>query len=393
VLAALLLPPGSLPAASSDEAITRRLGSRDCLMVTTREGTQVLEHNPDRALIPASILKLFTAWYGLSTFGDDFRFTTEVYLSGKNLLVRGTGDPALTSSEVDRLAREVSALLRARGITELETLYLDGTAFAVGTIPGTSGSDNPYDVLNGALVVNYNTIFVRRLADGTIVSAEEETPITPFAVTQAKRYLLKSQDRINAARTPVEVLALAGDLLAVFFERHGLRIGRQVQGSWPQALGKPLYLHRASKPLSELVRELLRYSNNFTANQLLLAAGGLRTPPPVVLSKAVRSFQDFLEARGYGEVRVVEGSGIAGENRLSCRAMTRLLRTDWYPHRDLLHKSWKSGTLDAAMSYAGYLGDHAFCLILNDRSKHRNLYAAREELLSALRHRFPSSGR
>ena len=40
-------------------------------------------------------------------------------------------------------------------------------------VPGLSKSKNAYDALNGALVVNFNSLFLEKKKNGEIVSAEE----------------------------------------------------------------------------------------------------------------------------------------------------------------------------------------------------------------------------
>ena len=46
---------------------------------------------------------------------------------------------------------------------------------------GLANSLNPYDAALGALVSNFNTVFVRVEAGGRVSSAEPKTPLTPIA--------------------------------------------------------------------------------------------------------------------------------------------------------------------------------------------------------------------
>ena len=133
-------------------------------------------------LVPASTTKLVTAWLGLNHWGEEYRFKTDFYLdeSGKNplLWIKGYGDPFLVSEELLLIAREIAARLKTKGIYKLAGIRLDTTYFASNIkLPGTAGSNNPYDAIPGALAANFNTVFARRSND-VIVSAEKQTPMT-----------------------------------------------------------------------------------------------------------------------------------------------------------------------------------------------------------------------
>ncbi len=71
-------------------------------------GKTIVDHNGHHSLTPASGLKLFTTATALDILGEDFRFTTRLYLNGKiekgrlngNLIIIGGGDPTLGSAQV-----------------------------------------------------------------------------------------------------------------------------------------------------------------------------------------------------------------------------------------------------------------------------------------------------
>jgi D-alanyl-D-alanine carboxypeptidase/D-alanyl-D-alanine-endopeptidase (penicillin-binding protein 4) len=61
------------------------------LVVDARTGQTVLEREPDKLFLPASVTKLFTCATALNELGPDFRFSTPVYRSGevKNRVLDG----------------------------------------------------------------------------------------------------------------------------------------------------------------------------------------------------------------------------------------------------------------------------------------------------------------
>src|SRR5262245_19482541 len=59
-------------------------GARLAALVVELEGGGVLyAHDPDRALVPASNMKVLTAIAALSAFGPAHRFTTEVFAAAR----------------------------------------------------------------------------------------------------------------------------------------------------------------------------------------------------------------------------------------------------------------------------------------------------------------------
>ena len=97
------------------------------------------------------------------------------------LYIRGGGDPFLISEELAQLA---SALVAAIGKQPLSGIVLDASYYPSDIrIPGIEDTDEAYDALNSALAVNFNMIYAVRKGK-TVHSAEEQTPITPLAISQ-----------------------------------------------------------------------------------------------------------------------------------------------------------------------------------------------------------------
>ncbi|MGE4607898.1 MAG: D-alanyl-D-alanine carboxypeptidase, partial [Myxococcota bacterium] len=173
-VACLLLAVAEVASASPDDLATRL---KAAIAVNALEGARVsvyvvnlgdgavrFGHHPDRALIPASNMKILTALAALSMFGPTHRFETELYadaapgLDGEIevLGVRGGGDPALTSEQWWRLAAD----LRLLGIRRIKRgLLLDATQFDSELWHPTWGviSARAYHAPIDALNANYGT--------------------------------------------------------------------------------------------------------------------------------------------------------------------------------------------------------------------------------------------
>ncbi|GIT06592.1 MAG: hypothetical protein CM1200mP30_02220 [Pseudomonadota bacterium] len=137
--------------------------------------------------LPASVQKFATALAALHFFGSQFRFSTDFYMDQNNELgIRGNGDPFLVSEEWQKIAEKLSDLPTVPKISQ--GLFFDTSLFEENIqIPGIKYSLNPYDAGIGALVVNFNTVYLKVDKNGTIYSAEEQTPLTPLAKHLGKK--------------------------------------------------------------------------------------------------------------------------------------------------------------------------------------------------------------
>jgi serine-type D-Ala-D-Ala carboxypeptidase/endopeptidase (penicillin-binding protein 4) len=153
-------------------------------------------------------------------------------------------------------------------------------------------------------------------------------------------------------------LQYAGELLAVFIERAGGSVSGKIStGSVPARLA-PVYVHRQSRALSEILTAMLRSSNNYIANQVFLEIGGHRLGGPVSLQKSLQVAREILAAHELAEaIHLEEGSGISRGNRFTAGGLTRLLR-HFERHANLLHGSdgalYKTGSFSGVRTLAGF---------------------------------------
>jgi serine-type D-Ala-D-Ala carboxypeptidase/endopeptidase (penicillin-binding protein 4) len=352
-LAVLILPSQVLAGVKEDVAA---LAPSALVLVMDAEGNELVAQNADEPFVPASVTKIVTAWVAMQVLGGDYRFQTRFYLDAdRKLYVRGGGDPFLISEELALLAPQ---LVAAVGKQPLTGIVLDASYFPANlSIPGIEDSNRSYDAINTALAVNFNTIQAVRRGN-KIVSGEEQTPITPLAISQFQARGPKGKGRISLAQDPAVSLRYAGELLAAFITQAGGNVkGKITTGAVPKNL-EPVYVHRQSRTLSEILGELLRASNNYIANQVFLEIGGQRRGSPVSIEKSLEVTRESLGAQGLAEaIRLEEGSGLSRGNRFTARGLARLLHL-FAPHADLLTKSkdaaYKTGTLEGVRTLAGY---------------------------------------
>ncbi|HJX19823.1 MAG TPA: D-alanyl-D-alanine carboxypeptidase, partial [Steroidobacteraceae bacterium] len=271
------------------------------------EGNELVAQNTDKPFVPASVTKIVTAWLAMEVLGGDYRFETRFYLDDKRVLyVRGGGDPFLISEELAPLATELVAAVGKEPITGI---VLDASYYPSNLrIPGIEDTDEAYNALNSALAVNFNTVYAVR-SGNTVRSAEKQTPITPLAITQFRLRGPNGKGRISMSQDPTVSLQYAGELIAAFIERAGGSVkGKISTGSVPKGLD-PVYIHRESRTLSEILVELLRASNNYIANQVFLEIGGHRLGGPVSLDKSLQVAREMLAEHNLSQsIHLEEGA-------------------------------------------------------------------------------------
>jgi D-alanyl-D-alanine carboxypeptidase/D-alanyl-D-alanine-endopeptidase (penicillin-binding protein 4) len=351
--ALLLMPAQALAGARETLAA---LAPSGLVLVIDEKGNELVAQNADKPFVPASVAKVVTAWLAMEVLGADYRFKTRFYLGVDRVLyIRGGGDPFLISEELAQLA---SALIAAIGQQPLSGIVLDASYYPSDIrIPGIEDTDEAYDALNSALAVNFNTIHAVRKGK-TVRSAEEQTPITPLAISQFLARGAQGRGRISLTQNPTVGLQYAGELIAAFIERAGGSVkGRITTGAVSEGL-EPVYVHRQSRPLSEVLAGLLLGSNNYIANQVFLEIGGHRLGGPVSLKKSLQVANEMLVRHGLADsIHLEEGSGISRGNRFTARGLAELLHL-FEPHATLLRSGdgahFKTGTFSGVSTLAGY---------------------------------------
>ena len=363
---ALAEPPSGSLSERLDAALAHRglRGARIAALVVDRADGHVLyAHDPDRALVPASNLKLLTALAALSTFGPAHRFTTEILVDAepgpegevKRLYVRGGGDPALTSEELWRLAAD----LRSLGLSRVQDgIVLDASYFDDERWHPSWGSVSAraYYAPVSALSVNYGAFAVRAAAGaapGDPVEVALDPPVSFLRLANRARtgpargrsslsverqaagafeeVIVSGQMRAGSEpkvqrRSVIDPVAYAGAVLRMQLEANGIAVqGTTRRGLVPAAAVSLLRFE--GKPLAEIVRLFLKYSNNMIAESLVKAMGAHAEAAPGSWRTGIAAMRRELEGLGLAVDRVnfVDGSGLSYANRVPPRSLVEAL--------------------------------------------------------------------
>lgn len=366
------------------------------LRVESESGRELLGYRDEDLLVPASILKVATAFCALEELGRSYRYETEIWgdTSG-TLYVRGSGDPMMVSEELASIAAQLASK-RSR----IDAIVIDPSLFDPAIdIDGASPSRNPYDAKNAAFVGNFSAVALSRKKDGSVASAEPQTPLTPMSKRLGQTLRRGTTERIKVGDTWQAGSLYGGELLSEFLSTAGAIGKRTVRlGSTPK--GAMLVLrHTSSRSLEEVVRGMLEHSTNFTANQIFLTLGVKKFGPPATVAKAQRAMSECLTQKvGWRGFHVEEGSGLSRRNQVSAHLMTKLLKS-FEPYRDLLPikegYQAKTGSLNGVNSLAGYLelpnaSRARFAIIINSYVPHSYKFTVADRIRDYIKNRSDS---
>ncbi len=366
--------PGNLFGGNLDH-LGSLIGRRDALLVADQEGNVLFSKNAGMRLIPASTLKILTALGALHHLGSDFRFVTEFYMDpASNLKIKGYGDPLLISE----VMADIAGTLRPR-MDAFDDIILDNSHFEPILIPGVTTSLNPYDAPNGALCVNFNTVYFKR-KKGKYVSAEPQTPMLPFALKKIRRFGLR-RGRVIFSQEQDEITLYAGHLFRHFLENAGIQANGGIRMGAVREEDTLIFRHVSRFSMADVISKLLEHSNNFIANQVFVTSGIKAHDPPGTLEKGIQAASAYIRnVLNLKDVSIAEGSGISRENRISASQMHQLLEAFAPYHHLMRHEGrefFKTGSLTGVKTRAGYVesengGLYRFVVFINTRGKTTN---------------------
>ncbi len=379
VFSACLLLLGSLPAGLSaahpdnhdiERVLTRHQLPAEALSVITvplQPGLQGSAFNADKAVNPASVMKLVTTYAALDTLGPTYTWKTDLLTDGKvsgdtlhgNLYFRSGGDPKLTTERLWLLLRD----LKLQGIQHIRgNLVLDGSHYDIKHLIAFDGEASdlyrPFMVEPDSLLVNFNAQrFIVRTDNGRAVVVSD--PLVPEVQINNSVQVVASgachtQTRVNfQPRRGDGNLALnvsgslpegcqseryfafiehdrytAGVIRSTWADMGGTLSGTTQTGTTPR--GARLLSRLPSASVSDIIRDINKFSNNTLAKQLFVTLGGhFRAPGDADdLVAARRSLANWWQAFGGSDSQLVieNGSGLSRQERLSARGLARMLQ-------------------------------------------------------------------
>jgi D-alanyl-D-alanine carboxypeptidase/D-alanyl-D-alanine-endopeptidase (penicillin-binding protein 4) len=281
-----------------------------CLVVSS--GNRPLyRHNPDTPLVGASTQKIVTATAMLLAFGADARLKTVAGTTAPpaagvvagDLYLVGGGDPLLTTPGylgslphgqiVVNDPAKLADAIKAAGITRIEG--------------GIVGDDTRYDA------DRYSANWPGRFASQGVVGS-----ISALTVDD-------SNNTLNLDPPPADPATNAAAVLRQLLIDRGVQVGGGASsGAAPEGLTTVAEL--PSPTMREIVAEMLTESDNETA-EMGLKEIGLQKGGAATWSAGAMAINTLLADAGVPlqGVRIVDGSGLSSDDRLTCSLIVGLL--------------------------------------------------------------------
>jgi D-alanyl-D-alanine carboxypeptidase/D-alanyl-D-alanine-endopeptidase (penicillin-binding protein 4) len=340
VLAALALaavaaaPAVAAPSHAADAPLARRLAQAlrvpgvaaartGAVAVDLETGAPVFAQNGHLPLAPASNEKLPLTLAALLDLGPGFRIDTDVLGIGEQvgsvwdgqLVLRGYGDPELTSAGLARLASSV----RAAGIARVTA--------------GVVADESFFDSLR--VVAGWKRSYYM----------DESPPLSALVVDRA---------RYGSHMTGAPALA-AGLLFRAALRHAGVAVAGDVTVGTPAALETPIASIQ-SPPLWRILRFMDHESDNFTAELLLKQLGAYAGDWGTSAGGAAEVLAVLQrEEIPVAGVTIVDGSGLSLLDRLTPDCVLGILQDAWAKPQlraafsSALAVSGRNGTLEHRM--------------------------------------------
>lgn len=340
-LPALLAQPiGTARLVQSIQALAGESPGRECLLVT--EGDRVLyEQAPDEPLAPASGMKLLTAAAVMARFDVGERLRTSVVAArvpgagivDGDLWLVGGGDPVLGT------APWAADFIRQPALfTPLEQLADAVVAAGVSEVRGrVVGDESRYDK------VRYVETWPERY-----ILDDEIGPLSALSVNDA----FVEWDPLDVPYADPAVGA-AGTFTDLLRQRGVVVAGDAASGPAP---GSPAPIASIdSPPMADLVSQMLRESDNGTA-ELLAKELGLRVSGEGSTAAGRAAVESTLASLGLPTrgLVVADGSGLDPTNRVTCRLL-----------HEVLERTHDGDALDRGLAIAGVTGTLALRFLDN----------------------------
>jgi D-alanyl-D-alanine carboxypeptidase/D-alanyl-D-alanine-endopeptidase (penicillin-binding protein 4) len=248
------------------------------------------------------------------------------------------------------------------GIRVIQGDIVGDDSFFTGPERETAGvsdpkNQRPYNAKTGALSLNFNVITVQ------IEPGEQSGDKVRVMLAPPTQYITlvnqATTTRGNSTTLAVDRLPLeGGDQLVIegkmgreaapqtfyrnvshpalftitvlreFMERYGIRVqGKSRAGKVPSDAS--LLVNHRSKPLSQILLGLNKFSNNFIAEQIMKTLGAQGKGPPGSFEKGIAVLEETLADLGLarGTYKLVDGSGLSRLNRVTPSQTVSLLET------------------------------------------------------------------
>jgi D-alanyl-D-alanine carboxypeptidase/D-alanyl-D-alanine-endopeptidase (penicillin-binding protein 4) len=393
---------GEIRAVLNDKLLSRgdvgveiiRLGS------TPYESQTLFESKSTVPRVPASNLKLVTTAAAVEKLGADFQFKTMLAVRGNDVALIGDGDPTLGDAEmlkkvgwgVDTVFKTWADLLKKRGITSVQDVYVDDSIFDEVFMHPNWPADQEhkrYVAQVGGVNLNANCVdfFLTTRGYGQTVDFRTD-PATAYIIV-GNTCVLGSNNAVWLSRrretndivlrgetnasndAPISVTIhdppmYAATVLAETLQSNGITMTGQVKrdrtirdsvsskGPTTNPAQKWSAWAVHSTPISSVINRANKDSMNLYAEALCKRTGASVTGLSGSWENGVAAVGMFLESLGISkdEFALDDGCGLSKKNVISPHALARVLQSQFLgPNRDIYLKSMAVAGVDGTFEH------------------------------------------
>ena len=330
------------------------------------DGKIILSHQAQTARNPASVMKLLISYAALDLLTPSYRWNTQFYSrtvpqGGKingGLWVRGSGDPSLSDADLNNIASEIKQKWAVQEICC--ELWLDNSAYQRTSFNPSAFDNKPYRAYNAPaepLMMNQQSIRVEFPPMGksvnTVVFPDLAKLNKKFDISLVEEDCSEWKERLQIKRE-ADNLTIKGTYptecgdkyIDIYWQDGQDYFARGWQLAWLNAIKSAtpvsllpvksavlpsdavLLLEHSSKPLSDIVRDMNKMSNNVMARAVYLALSKTTDAnEPASEASAEKVLREWLKNKGWNfpELVLENGSGLSRLERINAEHLGTLL--------------------------------------------------------------------
>jgi D-alanyl-D-alanine carboxypeptidase/D-alanyl-D-alanine-endopeptidase (penicillin-binding protein 4) len=345
------------------------VNSLSVYVVDLDTGQPVIMLNEDIPRNPASTIKILTTYAGLELLGPNYLWETHFYLDGVlkngtlkgNLIFQGGGDPFLSRESFWHMLHT----LQARGMKHIEgDFIIDHSLFE--TESGSTGDFDgrpyrTYNVFPHAALLNFTAQDFFMIPGGNSVLVYADPPANNVIIRN-KLKLVSGNCWASGTGADMNVSPQGSQIIVEFTGNYPAACGEQMiqrsvippdqfvfgvfKALWEEmggtingnysigvvpASSKPFYTE-TSRPLTDVIYSINKYSNNVMARQLLLTIGQIKVGTPGSKASGAQAIKQWLFDIGIKAPELIldNGSGLSRNERISANTMGKLLEHAWH---------------------------------------------------------------
>lgn len=331
-------------------------------------GDTLYSKNDQRLLVPASIVKIFTAEAALLYLGPEFKFPTRLFTdaqksSTNNGVLNGnvyfvhSGDPSLTFNDISKLI----TALKSQQIQQINgNVYIDNTAYDQNDFgPGWMAKDKQYCYAApiNASIINHNcmsfkiapakrpgylaniisnpnfyvgdiansvTTKKRRSRSCSIRIAKNEKDELSISGCVSKN---RHANGVSVSSVISNVIQYNKSLLQSLFHQFGILVNGNISSGIAPRHSSILAMHE-SEPLPILIKHMLKKSDNVIAGSLFKKMGELYSAQPGNWNNGSQAVKNILANKADVDTSgmyITDGSGLSPENKIKPAQMMQVL--------------------------------------------------------------------